>query len=130
MLFNINKNVYFVTSDKYLRLMKEGIQVYQEAHRTGFQVQPWQQAATIERHYADFPLSENAPALETCWRTWCKRQPNEELRHYEQAQLDKYMPGGGRQQPPRRLKHHNDTPAFVPEAPKSPHPTCAGTSPF
>jgi len=124
MMFNNNKNIYFDELETFKEKIKEGMQVYQEAQAGGFKSNPWQQTATLFRHFSRFPLPKNATTLESCWRRYCKPQPNPKLANLERME---FGAAGLVQDLKRRLrawaKHH--PPHF-----KHPFAGCAGTSPF
>jgi len=122
-LFNYGKNIYFETLDTTVMRFREGIQVYQEGRQTNFQVNPWTQQATIDRHFSWVPMRDTDTALMGCWRKYCPPQPNAQLAAVERAQLEQH--GLGRTQ--RRL-FDDGYPQWGP--PAVPSGFCKGTSPL
>eukprot|EP00746_Dinoflagellata_sp_MGD_P004248 gnl/MRDRNA2_/MRDRNA2_108187_c0_seq1.p1 gnl/MRDRNA2_/MRDRNA2_108187_c0~~gnl/MRDRNA2_/MRDRNA2_108187_c0_seq1.p1 ORF type:complete len:308 (-),score=61.61 gnl/MRDRNA2_/MRDRNA2_108187_c0_seq1:272-1195(-) len=72
MLWNNNKDIYFETLDTYVAKLKEGIDAYKEADKSGNN--PWQQESFATIHNARFstPFKER---LERCWARWCSKNP-------------------------------------------------------
>lgn len=71
MNYNNNQNVYFDTEKTYVEKLKEGIDMYNMAQRSG--TNPWQQESNVKAHRARFKTKYTEP-LQRCWRSICGPQ--------------------------------------------------------
>jgi hypothetical protein len=80
MAFNNGKNVYYDTLDSYVERIKEGIQMYDDAMKTG--KNPWASASSEflenrSRKYSWFPSNEYKHRLGHCWYTHTGKNPHQ-----------------------------------------------------
>jgi len=64
MMYNNNKDLYFLTKETYIAKIKEGIAMYDQAITTG--QSPWVDPAVVENHKAQFSPEKVMPGLLDC----------------------------------------------------------------